>query len=128
MFLTDGAISPDGGQVALRSYTSLYLFDAEAFSPEGTDGDPGVGLSAAAAAAGRDARLPPMTRACWSAAKGVDQPIYLIGLPRTSELKRAASTAPRPTTSQLVVVGSWGLAAILLVSVVAALVMRARAR
>ena len=42
MFLTDGAISPDGNQVALRSYTSLFLYDAEAFLRNGTDGDAGV--------------------------------------------------------------------------------------
>ena len=36
-----GAISPDGNQVALRSYTSLFLYDAEAFLRNGTDGDSG---------------------------------------------------------------------------------------
>ena len=31
MFVTDGAISPDGEQVALRTYTSLYRYPAENF-------------------------------------------------------------------------------------------------
>ncbi|HVQ88805.1 MAG TPA: MFS transporter [Actinomycetes bacterium] len=39
MFVTDGAISPDGQQVALRSYTSMYLFGADAFLHGDDDGN-----------------------------------------------------------------------------------------
>ena len=125
MFLTDGAISPDGTQVALRSYTSLFLYDAEAFLADGTDGDAGVVYPLPLQPQGETLAYTTGGESVLVGSEGVSQPIYEIGLPQAS-----ADATPRPSADEESSGASlaWGLAAILLVSGAAALVMRKRGR
>jgi hypothetical protein len=125
MFLTDGAISPDGAQVALRSYTSLFLYDADAFLANGTDGDSGVVYPLPLQPQGETLAYAPDGESVLVGSEGVSQPIYAIGLPQTP-----GDEAPLPSADDESSGASlaWGLAAILLISGVAALVMRRRGR
>jgi MFS family permease len=120
MFLTDGAISPDGEQIALRSYTSLFLYNANAFLTQGTRGDSGTVYPLPLQPQGEtlsyadDGHIVVGT-------EGVDQPLYEISLPN-------AARAPTPSKAESNGTTEWviGLVAILLISGAAALVMRLR--
>ena len=121
MFLTDGAISPDFTQVALRSYTSLFLYDAESFLSSGTDGDPGVVYPLPLQPQGETLAYTPDGQSVLVGSEGVSQPIYAIGLPQRSD---AAAPPPSADGESSGTPLAWGLAAVLLVSGAAALVMR----
>jgi hypothetical protein len=122
MFVTDGALSPDGTQVALRTYTSLYLFDAAAFLTQGTRGDAGTVYPLPLQPQGETLAYTDAQHVLIGT-EGVGQPLYLIGLPKESALPPATKDEPRGT-------GAWvvGLVAVLVVSGAAALVMRQRGR
>jgi MFS family permease len=122
MFLTDGAISPDGEQVALRSYTSLYLFDAHAFLARGTRGDAGRVYPLPLQPQGESLAYTDDSHVLIGT-EGVNQPLYLIGLPEDSVAQPAIESSA-PSSSSWVI----GLVAILLISAITALVMRARGR
>jgi hypothetical protein len=126
MFLTDGAISPDGSQVAVRSYTSFYLYDADAFLSQGTDGDAGTVYPLPLQPQGETLAYQLDGAGILVGSEGVEQPIYAIGFPATSSDETVAPTPSSDESSGT----PWalGLAAILLVSGVAALVMRKRGR
>ena len=123
MFLTDGAISPDGEQVALRSYTSLFLFNAHAFLSNGTKGDAGTVYPLPLQPQGETVAYSDDEHVLVGT-EGVNQPLYLIGLPD------AARAAPNPSASDGSGTTGWvlGLLAILGISGLTALVMRARGR
>ena len=128
MFLTDGAVSYSGEQVALRSYTSFYLFDATAFLSEGTDGDAGVVFPLPLQPQGETLAYALDDRSVLVGSEGIEQPIYKIGLP---ESPGNPQTAPSTPSSEQRSTGSrwaFGLTAILLVSGVTAFVMRRRGR
>jgi hypothetical protein len=126
MFLTDGAISPDGTQVALRNYTSLFLYDAKAFLSSGTDGDHGTVYPLPLQPQGETLAYQLDGKGVLVGSEGVEQPIYAIGLPeqtaKSSSTSKATGNESGGTTWAL------GLAVILLVSGIAALVMRKRGR
>lgn len=128
MFLTDGEISYGGAQVALRSYTSLYLFDAEGFLSEGTDGDPGVVFPLPLQPQGETLTYSLDDQGVLVGSEGVEQPIYLIGLPGSSAAEESpsdrAETDDESTGSRWVI----GLAAALVVGGAAFLIMRKRGR
>ncbi len=126
MFLTDGAISPDGSQVALRSYTSLFLYDAKAFLGEGTDGDAGTVYPLPLQPQGETLAYQLDGKAVLVGSEGVEQPIYAIGLPDPSIDRSVAPASSSEESSGT----PWavGLTAVLLVSGVAALLMRKRGR
>jgi LPXTG-motif cell wall-anchored protein len=124
-FLTDGAISPDGTQVALRSYTSLFLYDAGAFLEKGTDGDSGVVYPLPLQPQGETLAYVLDGESVLVGSEGVSQPIYEIGLPQKSgDAVALPSTDGESGGASL----AWGLAAVLLVSGAAVLVMRRRGR
>jgi hypothetical protein len=81
MFVTDGALSPDGSQVALRTYTSLFLFEADAFLSGGTRADDGVVYPLPLQPQGETLAYTPNGRAVVVGTEGVDQPLYAITLP-----------------------------------------------
>jgi MFS family permease len=128
MFLTDGEISYNGAQVALRSYTSLYLFSADEFLSQGTDGDPGEVYPLPLQKQGE---MVTYARDDWSVfvgSEGVKQPVYLIGLPGTpGESGLSTSTAETGDGSSP---SRWaaGLAAIVVVGAVSVLLLRRRGR
>jgi hypothetical protein len=122
MFLTDGAISPDGKQVALRSYTSLYLYDAHALLTQGTRGDAGSVYPLPLQPQGETLAYTDDGHVLIGT-EGVDQPLYLIGLPQEAKAQPATKDEPRASSSWVV-----GIVAILLVSGATALIMRARGR
>ncbi|MCZ3389102.1 MAG: MFS transporter [Actinomycetia bacterium] len=126
MLLTDGAISPDGTQVALRSYTSFYLYDAKAFLSRGTDGDAGTVYPLPLQPQGETLAYELDGAGVLVGSEGVEQPIYAIGLPDAAD----GRTAPTKSASEDSSGALWalGLAVILLVSGAAALVMRKRGR
>ncbi len=128
MFLTDGAISPDGSQVALRSYTSLYLVDAAQFLSQGTDGDAGVVYPLPLQPQGETLAYALDGASVLVGSEGVEQPIYQIGLPAPADaaVDRSADAAQDDESSG----APWavGLAIIVLVSGATALVMRKRGR
>jgi MFS family permease len=124
MFLTDGAISPDGTEVALRSYTSLFRYDAEAFLRSGSDGDSGVVYPLPLQPQGETLAYTAGGESVLVGSEGVSQPIYAIGLPQNSNAAPTTSSDGESSGASL----AWGLAAILLVSGAAALVMRRRGR
>lgn len=124
MFLTDGALSPDGRQVALRSYTSLYLFNAEAFLNGGTDGDGGTVYPLPLQPQGETLAYQLDGGGVLVGSEGVEQPLYAIELPDAS-----ADGSPTPAdddggTGRLAL----GLAAVLAISGAASLAMRHRGR
>ena len=123
MFLTDGAISPDGQQVALRSYTSLYLFDAQAFLSDGTRGDAGTVYPLPLQPQGESLAYTDDSHVLIGT-EGVNQPLYLIGLPEPTAERPQVVESSTPSSSSWVV----GIVVILLVSAVTAVVMRARGR
>jgi MFS family permease len=122
MFITDGAVSPDGSQVALRSYTSMFLFNAHAFLTQGTRGD-----------AGRVYPLPLQRQGETLAfaddehvvvgTEGVDEPLYRITLPDAASPPTPIGSKSNGTTGWVV-----GLLAILAISGLTAVLMRARGR
>lgn len=126
MLLTDGAISPDGTQVALRSYTSMYLYDAQAFLSRGTDGDAGVVYPLPFQQQGETLAYQLEGDGVLVGSEGVEQPIYAIGFPPALTDGAAAPTSSSQDSSGT----PWalGLVAILVVSGVAALIMRKRGR
>lgn len=127
MFLTDGAISADGNQVALRSYTSLYLYNAEAFLSQGTDGDAGTVYPLPLQPQGETLAYQRDGAAVLVGSEGVEQPIYEIGLPSFAADGSTPVTPPDDADSNGI---RWalGLAVIILVSALVAPVMRKRGR
>jgi MFS family permease len=121
-FLTDGAISPDGSQVALRSYTSLYLFDAQSFLQSGTDADPGVVYPLPLQRQGETLAYARNGQSVVVGSEGVEEPIYRIGLPLDAP-PPTASSASEGSTPWVI-----GLVAIVAISAVAAVLMRTRGR
>jgi MFS family permease len=81
MFVTDGALSPDGSQVALRTYTSLFLYDAASFLSGGTRADGGVVYPLPLQPQGETLAYTPDGRAVVVGTEGVDQPLYALTLP-----------------------------------------------
>ena len=124
MFLTDGAISPDGQQVALRSYTSMFLYDAHAFLNEGTKGDAGAVYPLPLQPQGETIAYEDNENVIVGT-EGVDQPLYRIGLPDTQNPPVATDEDAGARST-----GAWaiGIAAIVLVSGATAFVMRSRGR
>ncbi len=126
MFLTDGALSPDGTQVALRSYTSLFLYDAKAFLSKGTDGDAGTVYPLPLQPQGETLAYQRDGQGVLVGSEGVEQPIYAIGLPKQSA--QPSTTATTTDGSSGGTTWALGFVAILLVSGVAAIAMRKRGR
>lgn len=122
MFLTDGALSPDGEQIALRSYTSMYLFDAHALLTQGTRGDAGSVYPLPLQPQGETLAYTDVDHVLIGT-EGVDQPLYLIGLPEGSSAQPPTQNQPRDSSSWVV-----GIVAILVISGLTALIMRARGR
>ena len=122
MFLTDGAISPDGGQVALRSYTSLFLFNAHAFLTGGTDGDAGQVFPLPLQPQGESLAYTDDDHVLVGT-EGVEQPLYLIGLPDNSGSVTPTQSDSNGTTGWVV-----GILVILVISGVTAVLMRMRGR
>ena len=117
MFLTDGAISPDGEQVALRSYTSMFLYNAQAFLNEGTRGDAGAVYPLPLQPQGETIAYQDDENVLVGT-EGVDQPLYRIGLPDTQNAPVATDEDAGASST-----GGWvvGIAAIVLISGVTAL-------
>ena len=84
MFLTDGAISPDGSQVAVRGYTSLYLYGANDFLSGGTEDAGGTVYPLPLQRQGETLAYALDGRSVLVGSEGVEQPIYEIGLPASS--------------------------------------------
>lgn len=122
MFLTDGAISPNGKQVALRSYTSLYLYDAHSFLTQGTRGDAGSVFPLPLQPQGETLAYTDDDHVLIGT-EGVHEPLYLIGLPEGSS-EQPVTPSASPSSSSWVV----GIAAILLISAVTAALMKLRGR
>jgi MFS family permease len=122
-FLTDGAISPDGTQVALRSYTSLYLFDAQRFLSAGTDGDAGTVYPLPLQRQGETLAYTLNGQAVLVGSEGEEQPIYRIGLPPPDPQTSPADAEPEDGTPWVV-----GLVVIVAISGAAAVLMRTRGR
>lgn len=128
MFLTDGEISYGGTQVALRSYTSFYLFDANRFLSAGTDGDPGVVFPLPLQPQGETLTYTLDDRSVLVGSEGVEQPIYRIGLPASDDAEDPSSTAGADDAESS---GSrWvaGLAVIVVVGAASGLIMRRQGR
>jgi hypothetical protein len=135
MFITDGALSPDASQIALRSYSSLYLFDAEAFLREGTDGDAGVVYPLPLQPQGETLAYTEGGDSLLIGSEGLDQPILEVTLAAAAaegppSEDPAASPSGEPGESGSNATAQWaiGMALIVLVSGGAALVMRRRGR
>ncbi|MFL6180883.1 MAG: MFS transporter [Actinomycetes bacterium] len=122
IFLTDGAISPDGVQIALRSYSSLFLFNAHAFLTEGTDGDAGQVYPLPLQPQGESLAYTDDDHVLVGT-EGVEQPLYLIGLPDTAGSATPTQSDTNGTTGWVV-----GIIAILVISGLTAVLMRARGR
>jgi MFS family permease len=120
MFLTDGAISPDGEQIALRSYTSLFLYNANAFLAQGTRGDSGTVYPLPLQPQGETLAYTDNGHIVVGT-EGVDQPLYEITLPEAGRAPTPSKTEANGTTEWVV-----GILAILLLSGAGALVMRLR--
>jgi hypothetical protein len=124
MFLTDGALSPSGDQVALRSYTSMFLYNAQAFLAEGTQGDAGTVYPLPLQRQGETLAYLDDENVLVGT-EGVDQPLYRIGLPDSASSPASASNRPEENNT-----GAWviGVVAIVAISGVTALIMRSRGR
>ncbi|MEO8106082.1 MAG: MFS transporter, partial [Actinomycetes bacterium] len=127
MFLTDGAISPDGRQVALRGYTSVTLYDADEFLTEGTEGDGGTVYPLPLQRQGETLAYALDARSVLVGSEGVEQPIYEIGLPTASE---PGGERDQDSVAGATDAASWIIAvtAIVLIGGTAVLLFRRRGR
>ena len=123
MFLTDGAVSPDGQQIALRSYTSMFLYDADSLLSEGTRGDAGVVYPLPLQPQGETIAYTDNDHVLVGT-EGVGEPLYLLELPDGSASVKPVRADDSNDTSTWVV----GILAIVVISGAAALVMRRRGR
>lgn len=123
MFVTDGALSPDGSQVALRTYTSMFLFDADAFLSGGTRADGGTVYPLPLQPQGETLAYTPDGRAVVVGTEGVDQPLYEITLPR--DKPRPAPSAEESSRGPLLAAG---VLAVLVIGAMAAGVSLLRGR
>ncbi|GAA3542686.1 hypothetical protein AFL01nite_10030 [Aeromicrobium flavum] len=87
--VTDGAASPDGSQVALLSYASLWTIDPEDWTVVGSRALPPLDQAETVAFVGEDAVL--------VGSEGKDSPLYRLSLPAGS----ASAAAPATVTTEL---------------------------
>lgn len=105
MFVTDGAISPDGSQVALRTYTSLFLFDAAAFLSGGTRTDAGTVYPLPLQPQGETLAYTPDGAAVVVGTEGAEQPLYEITLPTSAPSAPAAADGDGSSRGPLLAAG-----------------------
>jgi len=123
VFVTDAALSPNGKQVALRSYTSLFLYNADSFLNGGTKGgDPGTVYPLPLQPQGESLSYNDDGSAVVIGTEGVNQPLYQLTLPKQGSHSLAADDESGSSGKSLAI----GIAVILLVGVVAGLITRRR--
>jgi MFS family permease len=130
MFVTDGAIAPDRGQVALRSYAFLYLYDADRWL-EGNGAD-ASSYDLPRQEQGETLAYLPGSDKILIGTEGVGTPLYEITLPEsktepglTDSDRDAAPTEGQPSGTAWVAIALGGL---VVVSFVGAGVVALRSR
>ena len=123
MFVTDGAIAPDGQQVALRSYAYLYLYDAaDVLSGDGG----GDRYTLPRQPQGESLAYAKNSQSVLVGSEGVGTPLYEVTLPDSTSNQNASEqhTAGPSNTTWL----AGGLAALVLLSFSAAVLVALRSR
>ena len=130
MFVTDGAISPNADQVALRTYTSLYLYPAGSFL-SGDDSDGGrFGLPSQPQ--GETVSYLHDGTSVLAGSEGVGTAIYEVQLPKVASNDGANLEPAEDDASDSALTSSTGIAIalglVVLVSLSAAIVVARRSR
>jgi hypothetical protein len=108
--------------VALRTYTSLFLYDAESFLSGGTKGgDPGTVYPLPLQQQGESLAYNDDGSAVVVGSEGINQPLYQVTLPKQGNQSVAGAASDSSGKSLAI-----GIAVIVLVGIVAGLITRRR--
>lgn len=119
-FVTDGAVSPDGKQVALRTYTTLLLFDAATLLDHGDDDSSAFDLPNQPQ--GETLAYVPRGSKVIVGSEGEQVPLFLVDLPSdistgTSGDDGTVTSFAQDRTALLAAMGVAGLAALVALGV-----------